>query len=285
MDEKLTWFVTGAATGLGAALAEHVLEAGDRVVLAARRSHDLAGVRDRFPDTALTVELDVVDAAQRREAVATAEAWAGGIDVLVNNAAVDFLGAIEEQEEADVRAQFEVNVFAPVELIRLVLPGMRARGRGTVVNVSSMDGISALPANGYYSATKFALEGLTESLWQEIEPIGLRAFLVEPGSFRTGIESRTHVSGRPIPDYDATAGAFVRAVSAVRPEQFPGDPQHAAVAIARNVRAADPRRWLVLGSDAYRRIGDRLARFHAEFDTGRELAASTDFPDSGPAVL
>lgn len=285
MDEKLTWFVTGAATGLGAALAEHVLEAGDRVVLAARRSHDLAGVRARFPDTALTVELDVVDAAQRREAVAAAEAWAGGIDVLVNNAAVDFLGAIEEQDEADVRAQFEVNVFAPVELIRLVLPGMRARGRGTVVNVSSMDGISALPANGYYSATKFALEGLTESLWQEIEPIGLRAFLVEPGSFRTGIESRTHVSGRPIPDYDATAGAFVRAVSTVRPEQFPGDPQRAAVAIARNVRAADPRRWLVLGSDAYRRIGDRLARFHAEFDTGRELAASTDFPGSGPAVL
>ncbi|KZM77112.1 SDR family NAD(P)-dependent oxidoreductase [Cellulosimicrobium sp. I38E] len=285
MDEKLTWFVTGAATGLGAALAEHALETGDRVMLAARRSHDLSGVRARYPETALTVELDVVDPEQRAAAVAAAEAWAGGIDVLVNNAAVDFLGAIEEQEEADVRAQFEVNVFAPVELIRLVLPGMRARGRGTVVNVSSMDGISALPANGYYSATKFALEGLTESLWQEIEPIGLRAFLVEPGSFRTGIESRTHVSGRPIPDYDATAGAFVRAVSAVRPEQFPGDPQRAAAAIARNVRAADPRRWLVLGSDAYRRIGDRLARFHAEFDTGRELAASTDFPDSGPAVL
>ncbi|QJW35156.1 SDR family NAD(P)-dependent oxidoreductase [Cellulosimicrobium protaetiae] len=285
MDEKPTWFVTGAATGLGAALAEHALESGDRVVLAARSAHDLSGVRARFPDTALTVELDVVDAAQRQEAVAAAEAWAGGVDVLVNNAAIDFLGAIEEQDEADVRAQFEVNVFAPVALVRLVLPGMRARRRGTIVNVSSMDGIAALPANGYYSATKFALEGLTESLWQEIEPIGLRAFLVEPGSFRTGIEGRTHVSGRPIPDYDATVGAFVRTVSAVRPEQFPGDPRRAAEEIVRNVRAAEPRRRLVLGSDAYRRIGDRLARSTTELDTGRELAASTDFPGSGPAVL
>jgi len=285
MSDTLTWFITGAGSGLGAALAEHALDAGDRVVLAARSGHDLSAVRDRYPETALPVELDVVDAEQRRQAIAAAEAWAGGVDVLVNNAAIDFLGALEEQDERDIRAQFEVNVFAPIELIRLVLPGMRARRSGIIVNISSMDGISSLPANGYYSATKFALEGLTESLWQEIEPIGLRAFLVEPGSFRTGIEQRTHVSGQTISDYDATSGAFIRAVSAVRPEQFPGDPDRAAEAIVHNVRAPEPRRWLVLGSDAYRRIDEKLSRFHAEFDAGRELAGSTDFPGSGPAVL
>lgn len=285
MSDTLTWFITGAGSGLGAALAEHALDAGDRVILAARSGHDLSAVRDRYPGTALPVELDVVDAAQRRQAIAAAEEWAGGIDVLVNNAAIDFLGALEEQDERDIRAQFEVNVFAPIELIRLVLPGTRARRSGTIVNISSMDGISSLPANGYYSATKFALEGLTESLWQEIEPIGLRAFLVEPGSFRTGIEQRTHASGQTISDYDATSGAFIRAVSAVRPEQFPGDPDRAAEAIAHNVRAPEPRRWLVLGSDAYRRIDEKLSRFHAEFGAGRELAGSTDFPDSGPAVL
>jgi NAD(P)-dependent dehydrogenase (short-subunit alcohol dehydrogenase family) len=285
VSERLTWLITGAATGIGAALAERALEVGDRVVLGARRGHDLSALRARYPQAALPIELDVVDAEQRRHAVAVAQEWAGGIDVLVNNAAIDFLGAVEEQDERDIRSQFDVNVFAPIELTRLVLPGMRARRRGTIVNISSMDGISSLPANGYYSATKFALEGLTEALWQEVEPIGLRAFLVEPGTFRTGIEQRTHISGSAIADYDATSGAFIRAVSSVTPEQFPGDPERAAEAILRNVRAATPRHWLVLGSDAYRRIGDRLARFHAEFDTGRELAASTDFPGSGPAVL
>ena len=285
MTEQLTWFITGAGTGLGRALALHVLSAGDRVVLAARAGHDVAAVQERFPDAALCVDLDVTDAVQRRDAVRRALEWSGAVDVLVNNAAVDFIGAVEEQREEDYRAQFEVNFFAAVELTRLLLPGMRERRQGTIVNISSMDGIASLPANGFYSASKFALEGLTEALWQEIEPIGLRAFLVEPGSFRTGIEQRTHFSGDPIPDYDDTSGAFVRTVSAVRPEMFPGDPQRAADAISRNVRAATPRHWLILGSDAHRRIGDKLTLLHGEYDDGYELAASTDFPDSGPAVL
>jgi short-subunit dehydrogenase len=162
---------------------------------------------------------------------------------------------------------------------------MRERRQGTIINISSMDGIASLPVNGFYSASKFALEGLTEALWQEIEPVGLRAFLVEPGSFRTGIEQRTHVSGVPIPDYDATSGAFVRAVSSVQPEMFPGDPDRAAEEISRNVRSPKPRRWLILGSDAHRRIGDKLAQLHSEYDNGYELAASTDFPGAGPAIL
>ncbi|MBD5788307.1 SDR family NAD(P)-dependent oxidoreductase [Cellulosimicrobium terreum] len=285
MHTPKTWFVTGAGSGLGHALSFRALELGDRVVLAARSGNDLTDVERKFPDSALVVELDVTDTAQRRQAVEDADAWSGGPDVLVNNAAVDFIGAVEEQREEDLRAQLEVNFFAAAELTRLVLPGMRARRRGTIVNVSSMDGIASLPANGFYSASKFALEGLTEALWQEIEPIGLRAFLVEPGSFRTGIEHRTHVSGDLIEDYDATSGSFVRTVADVRPEMFPGDPLRAADAIIRNVRAAEPRRRLILGSDAHRRIGVKVAELQADLDGGRELAMSTDYPGSGPAVL
>lgn len=285
MTNQMTWLITGAGTGLGRALARHVLDEGDRVVLATRAGHDLSELLTSYPDTALSVELDVTDADQRGAAVQRTNEWSGAIDVLVNNAAIDFIGAIEEQREEDYRAQFEVNFFAAVELTRLVLPGMRERRQGTIINISSMDGIASLPVNGFYSASKFALEGLTEALWQEIEPIGLRAFLVEPGSFRTGIEKRTHVSGAPISDYDATSGAFVRAVSSVQPEMFPGDPDRAAEAISRNVRSPKPRRWLILGSDAHRRIGDKLAQFHSEYDNGYELAVSTDFPGAGPAIL
>lgn len=283
--DHLTWLVTGAATGLGQALAAHVLAEGDRVVLASRAGHDLSDVTRRYPETALVVDLDVTDPTQRRAAVDRASDWSDGIDVLVNNAAIDFLGAIEEQREEDYRVQFEVNFFAAVALARLVLPGMRARRRGTIVNVSSMDGIASLPANGFYSASKFALEGMTEALWQELEPVGLHAFLVEPGSFRTGIERRTRVSGTPIRDYDATSGAFLRTVAAVRPEMFPGDPARAADAIARNVRAKAPRRRLILGSDAHRRIGVKVDELRGVLDDGRLLAASTDFPGTGPAVL
>ncbi|MFD6136231.1 SDR family NAD(P)-dependent oxidoreductase [Isoptericola sp. NPDC060257] len=280
-----TWFVTGAASGLGLALAEHVLASGDRVVLGARAEHGLGDVLARYPYTALPVVLDVTDPAQRQDAVARAIAWSGGIDVLVNNAGIDFLGAIEEQTEADARAQLEVNFFAPLELVRLVLPGMRARGSGTIVNVSSMDGIASLPGNALYSASKFALEGLTEALWQELVPTGVRAFVVQPGSFRTGIETRTRVSGERIEDYDATTGEFIRLVSGVGPEAFPGDPQRAAAAIAANARAEDPRHWLVLGSDALRRIGTKVDAYRAELDAQRESATATDFPDSGQAVL
>ena len=179
---------------------------------------------ERYPGKALAVMLDVTNAEQRAAAVQQTEARFGGIDVLVNNAGIDFLGAIEEQDERDYRAQFEVNFFGAVALLRLVLPGMRVRKRGTIVNVSSMDGIASVPVNGYYSSTKFALEGLTESLWQEIEPLGLRAMLVEPGSFRTGIEQRTKFSGKTIDDYSATSGAFRALVEKVTPDMFPGDP-------------------------------------------------------------
>jgi NAD(P)-dependent dehydrogenase (short-subunit alcohol dehydrogenase family) len=238
----------------------------------------------RYPETALAVGLDVTQPRQRIAAVEQAEARFGGVDVLVNNAGIDFLGAIEEQREEDYRALFEVNFFGAVAMVRLVLPGMRRRQSGTIVNMSSMDGIASLPANGFYSSSKFALEGMTESLWQELEPIGLRAFLVEPGSFRTGIEQRTRFSGEPIEAYEATSGAFRKMMTSVSSDMFPGDPVRAAAAIYEAVASESPRHWIVLGSDAQRRIGAKLDLQRAEFEAGRDTARSTDYPGA-KAVL
>ncbi len=284
--DKATWLITGASSGLGYALAEHVLEQGDQVVLAARTPDPMTALSKRYPDTGFAVKLDVTDPGQRADALRQAEARFGAIDVLVNNAGLDFIGAIEEQAEKDYRAQFEVNFFAAAALLREVLPGMRARGRGTIINVSSMDGIASLPVNGWYASSKFALEGLTEALWQELEPIGLRAFLVEPGSFRTGIETRTKFSGTTIDDYAATSGAFREMLKTITPEMWPGDPARAAAAIYQVVNSDIKRHWVILGSDAHRRIGAKLDMQRAEYEAGRELALSTDYPDAtGPTVL
>lgn len=280
-----TWLITGASSGLGYALAEHVLKQGHRVVLTSRAMDGMDELAARYLENAIAIELDVTDRQQRIAAVEQAVARFGAIDVLVNNAGIDFLGAIEEQREEDYRAQFEVNFFGPVEMIRLVLPGMRKRGAGTIVNVSSMDGISSLPANGYYSSSKFALEGLTESLWQEIEPLGLRAFLVEPGSFRTGIEHRTKFSGETIDAYEATSGAFRKIMNTLTPEMFPGDPARAATAIYEVVMSQPGKHWVVLGSDAQRRIRAKLDMLLAEFESGEQMAMSTDYPGSMQAVL
>ncbi|MGN6382314.1 MAG: SDR family NAD(P)-dependent oxidoreductase [Dyella sp.] len=280
-----TWLITGASSGLGHALAECVLRHGDQVVLTAPTLSGMEALAARHPRSALALELDVTDPLQRIDAVDRALAHFGAIDVLVNNAAIDFLGAVEEQREDDYRAQFEVNFFGAVGMIRLVLPGMRKRRSGTIVNVSSMDGLASLPANGYYSSSKFALEGLTEALWQEIEPLGLRAFLAEPGSVRTGIEHRTAFSGHPIDDYAASSGAFRELLAKLTPEMFPGDPVRVAAALREEVLTPSGRHWIVMGSDAQRRIQTKLSMLLAELEAGRATAGRTDYPGSGPAVL
>jgi NAD(P)-dependent dehydrogenase (short-subunit alcohol dehydrogenase family) len=281
-----TWLITGASSGLGHALAEYVLAHGDQAVVTASSIAATTELASRYPATALAIPLNVTDPEQRAKGVAQAEERFGGIDILVNNAAVDFIGVLEEQEEQDYRAQFEVNFFGAVALTRLVLPGMRRRGTGTIVNVTSMDGQSSLPGNGYYSASKFALEGFTEALWQEIEPLGLRAMVIEPGSFRTGIQHRTKPSGTPIADYAGTAGDMFRSMKdAITPEMFPGDPDRAAKVIFDVATSDQIRHWVVLGSDAQRRIGVKLDQLRAEFDAGEQLAASTDYPDSAHLAL
>ncbi|MFE3254707.1 SDR family NAD(P)-dependent oxidoreductase [Nocardia sp. NPDC059091] len=283
---RKTWLITGASSGLGKALAEYVLARGDHAVLAASSTASTTELASRYPETALALQLDVTDAEHRVNGVRAALARFGAIDILVNNAAIDFIGGLEEQDESDYRRLFEVNFFGAVALTREVLPSMRQRRAGVIVNVSSMDGFASLPANGYYSASKFALEGFTEALWQEIEPLGLHAMVIQPGSFRTGIEHRTKSSGQPIEDYAATAGAFRQILAGITPEMFPGDPTKAAEAIYASATSSERRHWVVLGSDAQRRIGVKLDQLRAEFDAGKDLALSTDFPGSAEnAVL
>ncbi|MEU4011504.1 SDR family NAD(P)-dependent oxidoreductase [Streptomyces pseudogriseolus] len=280
-----TWFVTGASSGLGHALAEHVLEQGHRVVATAPVVAPLAGLADRHPEQCLVLQLDVTEGRRCADAVREAEEWSGGIDVLVNNAGIDLVGALEEQQESDYRAVFEVNFFGAVTLTRAVLPAMRARRRGTIVNISSMDGLASLPGNGFHSASKFALEGFTEALWQEVEPLGLHALLIEPGSFRTGIETRTRASGEPIGDYAVTAGAFRAIMHKVTPGMFPGDPARAAAVIFEEALSPAPRHRVILGSDAQRRIGVKLDQLREEYEAGKDVALSTDFPGSGEYAM
>ncbi|MET3808326.1 NAD(P)-dependent dehydrogenase (short-subunit alcohol dehydrogenase family) [Nakamurella sp. UYEF19] len=231
----------------------------------------------KFPEAALAVPLDVTSAEQRKAVVTRAQARFGAIDVLVNNAGIDFLGAIEEQEEDDYRKIFEVNFFGAVALLRLALPDMRRRGHGIIANMSSMDGLASLAANGYYSSSKFALEGVTEALWQEIEPLGLQATLIEPGSFRTGIGSRTAFSGTRIDAYGATSGAFRTAMEGMDDSMFPGDPVLAAQAIYTALTVGKVPHRIILGRDAYEKIGAKLDDLRADYIAGERVALSTDF--------
>ncbi len=222
------WFITGCSTGFGRDLAKLVLEKGWRAVVTARNPDTVQDFNTAYPDRALALKLDVTDPAQVAEAVKKAESSFGRIDVLVNNAGFGYLAAIEEGEDSEVRAMFETNVFGLAAMTRAVLPGMRQRRSGHIVNISSMAGLVGFPGVGYYNATKFAVEGLSEALAKEVEPLGIKVLVVEPGPFRTdwagrslkqtGQQSRhTRKPGAPAAPR-LPAGAAVRlAIRCVRP--------------------------------------------------------------------
>ncbi|MEJ0011578.1 MAG: oxidoreductase [Bauldia sp.] len=275
---KKVWFITGCSTGFGRELATKVLEQGDKVVLTARNPAQVQDLAQQHKDNAFVVTLDVTDEAMLKKAVADAEAHFGRIDVLVNNAGYGYFSAIEEGESAEVRRQFETNVFGLFALTRYVLPGMRARRSGHIVNVSSLGGLMAFPATGYYHASKFAVEGFSESLAMEVAPLGVKVTIVEPGRFRTDWAGRSMVESRTvIDDYAATAGAR-RAAARSNSGSQPGDPARAAAAIINAVDAAEPPLRLLLGSDAYQAAQLRLVALRQNFDAWQELSLSTDFP-------
>lgn len=268
-----TWLVTGASSGLGRALAEHLLAGGHQVVATARDLAAIDDLRRAYGTNALTVALDVTDPAAVSAAVSAAEQTFGGVDVLVNNAGYAYVAAVEEGEEGEVERLFATNVRGPVDVMKAVLPGMRARGTGTVVNISSVGALTTLPGGGYYAATKAALEALSGSLRREVEPLGLRVVVVEPGSFRTDFRGRsTARSARRITAYDHVLGRVDG--GGLGPQV--GDPAKAAVAIVEAVTHADPPRLLVLGSGALR---DRAAVVEAdarEIARFHDLAVGTD---------
>jgi NAD(P)-dependent dehydrogenase (short-subunit alcohol dehydrogenase family) len=249
-QDKPVWFITGCSTGFGRELARYALGLGYRVVVTARNPAAVADLAAGHEANALVLALDVVDAAQIAASVAAAEARFGRIDVLVNNAGVGYFAAIEESEDAEVRRMFEINFWGLANMTRAVLPGMRARRSGHIVNISSMGGVRGAPAVGYYNATKFALEGLSEALAQETAPLGIKVLIVEPSGFRTDWAGRSaNETPATIADYDETAGARRRMIRGYSGKQ-PGDPVRAAAAIVQAVEAPEPPLRLMLGKAA-----------------------------------
>ena len=202
-----TWFITGASSGLGAALARAVLDHGHNAVITARNTGQVQGLADAHPDSALVLPLDVTDHDQVVAAVIAATKWFGSIDVLMNNAGHGYRAAVEEAAVDEVDGLFATNFFGPVDLIKQVLPQMRERRSGTIINVSSIGAPRSNPASGYYTATKAALEGMSDALNREVAPLGIRVMVLEPGAFRTDFAGRSLTQSRTvIDDYAGTAG-------------------------------------------------------------------------------
>lgn len=278
-EDGRVWLITGCSTGLGRAIAEAALAAGDRVLATARRVDSVADLVARFGGRVRGWPLDVTDRAQIDAAVAEAEARFGRIDVLVNNAGYGYVSAVEEGVDADVRRMFDTNFFGAVDLIKAVLPGMRARRDGYIVNVSSMTGLVSNPGNVYYSASKFALESLTEGLSKEVAPLGIRVSAIEPGLFRTEWSSRSmQASEATIPDYAETVGvrrALIRSASG----GDPGDPRKVGEAVVRLSRLEAPPLRLLLGADVLAATRAKLAEMQASMDEWEATTLDVGFSE------
>jgi len=268
-----TWFVTGASSGFGRELAEAVLERGDAVVAAARSADALADLEPA--ERVLAVRLDVTDPKQREEAIAAALDRFGRIDVLVNNAGRTQVGAVEETTDEELRALFDLHFFAPAALIRLALPHMREQGGGAIVQMSSVGGQVTAPGFGAYCATKFALEGLSETLRDEVAGFGIHTLIVEPGAFRTGLFRRgAAYESAEMPEYEQTVGptrAYVRDNHLAQA----GDPAKAVRAIIDALDADEPPLRLVLGADAIGNIEQRWRSLAEELDAWRAVGEAT----------
>jgi NAD(P)-dependent dehydrogenase (short-subunit alcohol dehydrogenase family) len=260
------WLITGCSTGIGRAIAQAALDKGHHVAVTARRPDAVEDLVPIAPDRALALALDVTDPDAIKAAVADTERTFGGIDVLVNNAGYGYMAAIEEGEDDEVRRLFETNYFGVVNMIKAVLPGMRARRDGHIVNISSMTGLVANPPNVYYSSTKFALEALTEGLAKELQPLGIRVSAIEPGAVRTDWASRSmHETAHPIDDYAEHVGArkeFIKSLA----DQLPGDPKKVAAAVVMVTELDDPPLHLLLGLDVLAAFREKLADLTALVD-------------------
>ncbi|WP_062897226.1 oxidoreductase [Mycobacterium avium] len=271
------WLITGCSTGLGREIAGAALQAGHRVVVTARRADAVRGFAEEFGELALPVALDVTDRDQIAAAATAADAAFGGIDVLVNNAGHGYLSAVEEGEDAEVRKLFDVNYFGAVDMIKAVLPGMRARGCGHIVNISSMTGLVANPPNAYYSSTKFALEAVTEALAAEVRPLGIKVTAIEPGAFRTDWATRSmKESGTPIADYTDVAARkdLIKQFA----DHLPGDPRKVAEAVLMVTGLDEPPLRLLLGRDVLKAMRDKIAAMSASIDEWEAVTKDVNFP-------
>ncbi|GGU78336.1 short-chain dehydrogenase/reductase [Streptomyces litmocidini] len=268
------WLITGASSGFGRAFAEAAIAAGDVVVAAARRTEALDDLVAAHPDQVDPVALDVTDTAAIDRVVAGLVERHGRVDVLVNNAGRTHVGSVEETTDEELRSLFDVHVFGPAALTRAVLPHMRARRSGAIVQISSMGGQMSLPGFGAYSATKFALEGLSEALAAEVRPLGIDVLVVEPGAFRTGLLGSGGVSGGSIEDYADTVGA-TRAYVETGGGTEEGDPAKAAAAVLAALNADETPLRLALGSDSIDAIHAHLDQVRSDLTTWEKVGRDT----------
>jgi NAD(P)-dependent dehydrogenase (short-subunit alcohol dehydrogenase family) len=277
-DSTPVWFITGCSTGFGLDLARLVVARGWRAVVTARDQARVADIAKGAEDRVLALSLDVTDAAQIKDAVAAAETRFGRIDVLVNNAGYGYQASIEEGDDAEIRAQFDANVFGLFALTRAVLPIMRKQRQGHVINITSVAGFIGFPGSGYYAASKHAVEGFSDALAAEGKPLGIKVTCVEPGPFRTDWAGRSlRQTPSKIADYAETAAARMKSTAAISGKQA-GDPLRAAEAMIRVTEEQNPPRHLVLGGFGVNAVTNKLRERLAEVETWREVGLATDFP-------
>jgi NAD(P)-dependent dehydrogenase (short-subunit alcohol dehydrogenase family) len=275
-----TWFITGGTPGgFGLAYANAALTSGDNVVLTARRPHLLDDWAACHGDRVLVQRLDVTDASQVHKAVRAAEERFGGIDVLVNNAGRGWYGSVEGAPDSEVRASFELNFFSVTQMLRAVLPGMRERGNGWIINMSSVAGLRGTPGFGYYSAAKYAIEGLTEVLRHEVAPFGIKVLAVEPGAFRT--HAYASFADEAVSE---TVDAYLPLIQSVRSSMIeqngrqPGDPERGVRAVLDAMNSAAPPRRIVLGAGGYAAVQEQLTDMAAELSAFEAASLGADFP-------
>jgi len=272
-----TWLITGCSSGLGKQLAEAVAGRGDRLVATARSVDVLQALCDRYPDTVRGIALDVTQPGAAAQAVALAEGAFGGLDVLVNNAGFGFIGAIEEAEPSEYRPVFEANVFGLIETTRAALPSLRKRKGACIVNLSSGAGIAGSAGFGIYNATKFAVEGLSEALAEELRPLGLNVIIVEPGPFRTEFLGRSiATAAREIPAYSDMAHAR-RQYRQTNNGRQAGDPAKAVAVMLQAIDSGHPPLHLPLGPRAHAIAERKLEAFRADIAAWRDISIATDF--------
>jgi NAD(P)-dependent dehydrogenase (short-subunit alcohol dehydrogenase family) len=274
------WFITGCSTGFGRELAKMVLDRGYRAVVTARDPAKVEDIAKGKGERALVLELDVTNPVEVDASVKSAEQHFGGIDVLVNNAGIGYFGAVEESDEAEVRRMFEINFFGLSRVTRAVLPGMRKRRKGHIVNISSIGGLRSFPTLAYYHATKYAVEGFSESLALEVAPLGIKVTIVEPSGFRTDWAGRSAAESKTrIADYAETAGQNLENLRGYSGKQ-PGDPVRAAAAIIAAVESPNPPLRLLLGKAALKGARGKLDMLKRDFDAWEKTTVEADFPDA-----
>jgi NAD(P)-dependent dehydrogenase (short-subunit alcohol dehydrogenase family) len=273
-----TWLITGCSTGIGREIARAALVRGHRVAATARRPESVQDLTGAHPDRAIALRLDVTDRVEIAAAVEATEARLGPIDVLVNNAGYGYMAALEEGEDEEVRRLFDTNYFGAVDMIRAVLPGMRSRRRGHIVNISSMTGLVTNPPNIYYSSTKHALEAVTEGLSKELAPFGIRVTAIEPGAFRTDYVTRSmREATTPIDAYTETVVGQRKALTKAAGDKLPGDPRRLAEAVVMVTELAEPPLHLLLGQDVLAAFRQKLADWQANLDAWEHVTKAVGF--------